>query len=99
MESILSQIVEQNKRIIEQNRKIQEQIDSMNVRIQSLEKKIEFANAVSVVNNRSVSILSGVGNIFSDEDQEEALQMVKNQRDEEQTNLIQIIDLSRTKYI
>ncbi len=98
MEKILSEVLEQNKRIIEQNRKMQEQIVNLSTRIQSLEKKIEFANAVSIVNNRTVSILTGTGNLFDEMDQIEASQIVKDFQAKEEQNLMQLIEMGRTKY-
>lgn len=99
MEEILLQVLEQNKRIIEQNRKITEQLQNMDERMQSLEQKAKFANAVSVVNNRLVSMLSNAGCLFNEEDQDEALSIVKNMKDEGDASLATLIDLSREKYI
>ncbi len=99
MEELLQQVLEQNKRIIEQNRKINEQLTNVEQRMQSLEQKAKFANAVSVVNNRSVSMLSNVGCLFNEDDQDEALTVVKNMQDEGATSLATLIDLSREKYI
>lgn len=99
MQELFSQIVEQNKRIIEQNRKIQESLDNMDKRMQTLEQKAKFANAVGVVNNRSISMISNVGNIFDDVEQEEALQIVKSMKEEGEASIATLIDLSREKYI
>lgn len=99
MQELFSQIVEQNKRIIEQNRKIQESLDNMDKRMQTLEQKAKFANAVGVVNNRSISMVSNVGNIFDDVEQEEALQVVKSMKEEGEASIATLIDLSREKYI
>ncbi len=99
MQELFSQIVEQNKRIIEQNRRIQESLDNLDRRIESLEQKAKFANAVGVVNNRSIAMMSNVGNIFDDAEQEEALRVVKNMKEEEEVSISTLIDLSRAKYI
>ncbi len=99
MEKSISEVLDQNRRIIEQNRILQEQLNNLSEHLKSLEQKIEFSNAVSIVSNRSVSILSSSENLFDEEDQEEASQTVKSWKEKEDKNLIQLIDLSRAKYI
>lgn len=44
-------------------------------------------------------MMSNVGNIFDDAEQEEALRVVKNMKEEEEVSISTLIDLSRAKYI
>ncbi len=99
MEKSISEVLDQNRRIIEQNRRLQEQLDNISEYLKSLEQKLEFSNAVSIVNNRSVSILSSSEDLFDEADQAEASQTVKSWKEKEDSNLMQLIDMSRAKYI